>query len=544
MTALANRRGMQPSLVVLVLAAAVSFVPGLPRFELPPELILGVVLPPLLYSAALDFSFSSFMRNLRPILSLGVALVLLSTVVTGAVAWWIVPGLALAPALVLGAVLAPTDAVAALAVGKQLGLPKRLMSILTGESLVNDAAALTFFTLAVAAVTGAPTFISSPQLLFGYEVVVGIIIGLVLGAVVHLVRLRLRDPGLETAFSLVVPFAAYLLADQLHASGVLAVVFAGFSLGHNEAEAGYGTRLRGRQVWKSVDVVLEAFVFAYMGLQCRFVFDDLGKAQVPPLDFVGVAATLLLVVLAVRPLWVFLTYGNNAILRRWMGPLMARRIRERNARLRAAGLREVEADPPLSWKYVAVLSWSGMRGVVTLAAAAGVPALAGGLPFPQRSLIQALAFVVAVGTLVIQTPTLPFLIRRLKISAPQEQEAEAVANRRAREITQAATQDTLKKVMAEPPQGVDPVLLKRFADQFAKAAAERRKAEEADDEVDSAVRNESGREAVREIRQQMLAAQRRALVKARDDHELDDEVMRRQLARLDYEEAAAAGEVS
>jgi CPA1 family monovalent cation:H+ antiporter len=543
-TAIANRRGMQPSLVIVVMAAAVSFVPGLPRFELPPELILGVVLPPLLYSAAVDFSVFSFMRNLWSILSLGVGLVLVSTLVTGVVAWWIVPGLALAPALVLGSVVAPTDAVAALAVGRQLDLPKRLMAILTGESLVNDAAALTFFTLAVAAVTGEATFISSPALLFGYEVVVGVIVGLLLGVVVHWIRLRLRDVGLETAFALVVPFAAYLLAEQLHASGVLAVVMAGFYLGHNEAVAGYGTRLRGRQAWKSMDALLEAFVFAYMGLQCRFIFDDLWAAHVPWLGFAGPAAVLLLVVLAIRPLWVFLAYGNTAVFRRLTHDWFMRQVAQRNAFQRSLGKPEVEPDDPLPLKYVAVISWSGMRGVVTLAAAAGVPAMAGAMGFPQRSLIQALAFVIAVGTLVIQTPTLPFLIRRLNISAPQEQEQEAVANQRAREIAQTAARDIVKAILVEPPEGVDAAVLRRFADQLASAAAERRKADEADDAVDGAVFNESARETVRTVRLEMLAAQRRALVKARDDHELHDEVVRRQLIRLDYEEAAAAGEAS
>ncbi|GAA1662767.1 cation:proton antiporter [Fodinicola feengrottensis] len=543
-TAVANRKGLQPSLVVVMLAAAISFVPGLPRFELPPALILGVVLPPLLYSAALDFSFVSFMRNLRPILSLGVALVIVSTFLTGVVAWWIVPGLTLAPALVLGSVVAPTDAVAALSVGRQLGLPKKVMAILTGESLVNDAAALTFFSLAVAAATGEHTVVESPQLLFLYEVVGGVLIGMVLGGVVHWIRQRLRDSGLETAFSLVVPFAAYLLAEQLHASGVIAVVMAGFFLGHNEADAGFGTRLQGRQVWKSMDVLLESFVFAYMGLQCRFVFADLAATGVEWGAFVAIAATLLFVVLAVRPLWIFLTYGNDRLFHRWRlrlanRPAVARRLAARAARQRAAGRPERTPEEPLSWKYAAVLSWSGMRGVVTLAAAAGVPALAGGLSFPQRDLIQALAFVIALGTLLIQTPTLPLLIRRLHISAPEEQRREAEGIRRAHEISREATHQAARKVLESPPEGADPGVLAQYADKLAAAAAERRKADDEDDAVDSAVMSDSARATIRVVRQELLAAQRRALVRARDNWELDDDVVRRQLERLDLEEAAA-----
>ena len=279
--AIAHRKGLEPSIVVVMLASLVSFIPGLPRFELQPDLILGVVIPPLLYSAALDFSFASFARNIRPILALGVGMVLVSTFATGLVAWWVVPSLAFTPALVLGAVVAPPDAVAALAVGRRLGLPKRLMAILTGESLVNDASALTVFSLTVAAVTGGHTTFSNPFLLFGYDVVGGCVIGLLLGIVVHWIRLRLRDSGFETALGLAVPFAAYLLAEQIHASGVLAVVMAGFSLGHNNASVGFETRLQDRQVWQSLDTLLETFVFAYMGLRCRFIFTRSTRTACP-----------------------------------------------------------------------------------------------------------------------------------------------------------------------------------------------------------------------------------------------------------------------
>ena len=539
--AIAHRKGLEPSIVVVVLASLVSFIPGLPRFELQPGLILGVVIPPLLYSAALDFSFASFARNIRPILALGVGMVLVSTFATGLVAWWVVPSLAFTPALVLGAVVAPPDAVAALAVGRRLGLPKRLMAILTGESLVNDASALTVFSLTVAAVTGGHTTFSNPFLLFGYDVVGGVAIGLLLGFVVHWIRLRLRDSGLETALGLVVPFAAYLLAEQIHASGVLAVVMAGFSLGHNNASVGFETRLQDRQVWQSLDTLLETFVFAYMGLQCRFIFADINPNGLSWPSFVVGAAAILLTVLLIRPAWVFLAYGRDRVIdtvsRRVLGE---QRVAARTERHRQRALRRNPNGPPpsgpLSWRYLTVISWSGMRGVVTLAAAAGIPS-----SFPHRDIIQALAFVVAVGTLLIQGPTLPPLIRVLNISAPEERRYEAESVHTARQIIQSATERKVREIFADPPDGVDRELLIKYKQRFKLMLEARRPA--SDDQTEQqtlAERPDSPmREATKALRRSMLAAQRTALTEARDKGELDDDVTRRELERLDYEEAAA-----
>jgi CPA1 family monovalent cation:H+ antiporter len=516
--AIAHRKGLDPSIVVVVLASAVSFIPGLPRFELQPDLILGVVIPPLIYSAALDFSFTSFARNLRPILALGVGMVLVTTFATGLVAWWVVPGLAFTPALVLGAVVAPPDAVAALAVGRRLGLPKRLMAILTGESLVNDATALTVFSLAVAAVTGEHTIFSNPFVLFGYDVVGGCLIGLLLGVVVHWIRLRLRDSGFETALGLAVPFAAYLLAEQIHASGVLAVVMAGFSLGHNNASVGFETRLQDRQVWQSLDTLLETFVFAYMGLQCRFIFAELTPSGLSWPSFVVGAAVILLAVLLVRPVWVFLAYGRDMALR---------------GLLRRVGVRRSEGKH-LSWRYLTVISWTGMRGVVTLAAAAGIPS-----SFPHRDVIQALAFVVAAGTLLVQGPTLPPLIRALRISAPEERRAEAESVHTARQIIRTATENTMTELFANPPEGVDRTLLSRYQERLRALLDSRRSTDDAEQETVAEQAGSPLRETTRTLRRTMLAAQRQALMQARDKGELDEDVTRRELERLDYEEAAA-----
>lgn len=517
-TAVAQRKGLQPALVVVVLAAAVSFVPGLPRFQLEPDLILGVVAPPLLYSTALDFSFATFRRSLHPILSLGVVLVLVSTAVTGAAAWWVAPELTVTGALVLGAVVAPPDAVTALAIGRELGLPRRLMGILTGESLVNDAASLTVFALGVAAITGRHTVLGNPFALFGYAASVGVLTGILLGRLVHRIRLRLHDSGLSTALNVMTPFIAYLVGEQLGASGVLAVVFAGFSVGHHDVETDYATRLQSRQVWRTLGSVLEAFVFAYMGLQCRFVFSDLAASGVPPHRFVLVAAVVLATVLLVRPAWIFFSYGYNRTGRR-----LLRRLTRRPA---------PEYAP--TWRDLVVVSWTGMRGVITLAAAAGIPFTStGGAPFPGRELIQALAFVVTVGTILAQGLTLPLLIRTLDVSAPDEQRRWTESLRQAHQLARRAAEDAMHRAIAQPPDGADPRVVRKLADRVNAALQARRELD--DEEVESPP---ALRETVRAVRRDVLAAQRAGLLAARDSGELEDEVVRVELERLDYEEAA------
>src|SRR6476619_3787567 len=315
-TAIAHRRGLEPALIIVVIGIAVSFLPGFEAPELDSHILLSVVLPPLLYSAALDFSFPTFLRNIRPILGLGVGLVIVTAFSVAVVSsWLVVVPLTFGAALVLGAIVAPPDAVTAVAVGRKLGLPKKVMAILTGESLINDAAALTLFSVAVAQVAGTHTFIENPFLLFTYSAVVGPLVGAAGGFVTLWIRRRLANPGLETVQGLVVPFAAFISAEALHASGVLAVVVAGFVVGSGTLDAGYQTRLQERYVWNSVDVLLEAFVFAYIGLQLRFVLEDLREAHESLTEVALVSGVVLVVVLLIRPAWVFLMFGRGLLSR-------------------------------------------------------------------------------------------------------------------------------------------------------------------------------------------------------------------------------------
>ncbi|RZK96206.1 MAG: Na+/H+ antiporter [Rhodococcus sp. (in: high G+C Gram-positive bacteria)] len=513
-TSFAKRRDLQAPLVLVTIGSVASFIPGMPRLELDPEAILGVVLPPLLYSAALKFSVATFRRHLAPILRLGIFTVLATAVGVAFFSNWLVPELTLGAALVLGAVVAPTDAVSAVAVGRRLGLPNRVIAILTGEGLVNDATALTLFTVAVSAVVGANIPVH-PVVFFVYEVVGGVLIGLVLAKIVEWVRHRMYDSPLETVLGLVLPFVAYLAAEEVHASGVLSVVAAGFLMGHKATDASVATRIQERSLWESVDLLLEMFVFAYMGLQLRFVIDDVRDQGLPVHHVFFYGFVVLAVVMAIRPAWILLHW-----LRRRVG----------------LAIRTPGGSVELGWRESLVVSWAGMRGVVTLAAASGVPVvIASGQPFPGREVIQAIAFVVAVGTLLIQGATMPLLIRRLDLADPGEREREEEQVKLARAISREAGEHALVDFAEHPPEGIDRAEVIDILDRVRRSMRARLRAEEAED----AAEKQRAGALFDHYRRAALRAQREAIIAARDAGTLDDEVMRSVLESLDVEEAAA-----
>lgn len=498
-TALSRRVEWPAPLVLVAVGLAVSFIPGVPEFRLQPEVVLLLVLAPLLYSAALDSSYLDIKANMRPIGLLAVGLVLFSTVVVGVVAHAVIPDLPLASALVLGAIVAPPDAVAAVAIGRRLGLPRRAMTLLTGESLGNDATALTAFKVAVA---GAAAFSWGHSVLtFVVAAVGGVLVGLVLAVVVHAVRLRLRDGVLESALGLLVPFGAYLLAEEVHASGVLAVVVAGLYLGHNAPAAGFSTRLQETAVWRSADVLLESLVFALIGLQLRTVISDAR----PGWGLVGASAVVLAAVIVARFVWMF----PAAHIPRWLSP----RIRAR--------------EPRPGWRQITVISWAGMRGVVSLAAAAAIPA-----DMPGRDVVVLLTFVVTVGTLLLQGTTLPALIRTLKFEASDGQER-ALAEAQVQNAAARAAIDRLDEVLLEgeiPDHLAD--RLRAIAEHRGNAAWERLGRQEL----------ESPAATFRRLRREMLSAEREVFIQARNRGEIDEEILRKVLRELDLEEAALARE--
>ncbi|WP_193047130.1 cation:proton antiporter [Mycolicibacterium baixiangningiae] len=540
-TAIAHRRGLEPALVLVVVGFVVSFAPDFNGVELESEVLLSVVLPPLLYSAALSFSFPTFLRNIKPILGLGVGLVVITTFAVAGLASWLVPSLTFGTALILGAVVAPPDAVTAVAVGRRLGLPKKVMAILTGESLVNDAAALSLFSIAVAQVAGSRAFIENPMLLFGYSALLGPLVGAALGFVTLWIRRRLANPGLETIQGLVVPFAAFICAEHLHASGVLAVVVAGFVVGHGSLDAGYQTRLQERYVWNSVDVMLEAFVFAYIGLQLRFVIEDLNEAHESLAEVAVASGVVLLVVLLIRPVCVFVMFGRGVLSRKVEskfsvpvpeeGGRGALGVRRRGSPGRLAALADRRA---LTWQENVVVSWTGMRGVVTLAAASGIPLMTvDGEAFPERATIQAIAFIVSVGTLLVQGWTLPLLIRWLQPSFEADRQSDETETRKAEEVVHTAADDVLTRFADSPPPGLDAATLANIRQTIARHAQD---ADEMPDPESHTPRAEVFSKLYRDV----LCAQRNALIAERDAGRIEDEAVRAMLERLDLQEAGVS----
>ncbi|MCG8924522.1 Na+/H+ antiporter [Lentzea sp. CC55] len=499
-TSVARRLNWSAPLVLVAVGLVVSFLPGVPEFELDPHLILLVVLPPLLYSAALDSSYLNIRANLRPIGLLAVGLVLFTTLVVGVTAKLVFPEMPFAAALVLGAVVAPPDAVAAVAIGRKLGLQRRAMTLLVGESLINDATALTAFKVAVAAAAGAAMHPVEGVGLFLLVTAGGIAVGLVVGVVVRFLRKRLCEGVLESALGLLVPFGAYLLAEEAaHVSGVLAVVVAGLYIGHHSPRGKYSTRLQDAAVWKALDALLEAFVFALIGLQVSAIIRDV---DLDAALLLGAGAVLLATILA-RFAWMYpATYVPR---------YLSRRLRER------------ERPPHLG--QVTVIAWAGMRGVVTLAAAAAIPE-----NVPGRDVILFCAFVVTVATLLLQGLTLPWVINKIGFEgddARQDALAEAQVQHRA---AQAAVTRLDQETEDVPDHVRDQ--LRSLAEHRGNAAWERLGRQE----------QESPAAAYRRLRRVMLGAERDEFVRARDAGEIDDEVLFRVLRELDLEEAALSRE--
>ncbi|MBV9463228.1 MAG: Na+/H+ antiporter [Verrucomicrobiae bacterium] len=394
-----------------------SLVPRLPKARLEPDLVFLFFLPPLLYAAALFTPWRDFRANLRPISLLAVGLVLFTTVAVACFAHYAL-GLPLAAGFVLGAIISPPDAIAATSVANRLKIPSRIVTILEGESLVNDATALVAYRFAVAAVvTGAFSFGSALGQFFIVGIG-GIVVGLAIGWIAAQFHKRIDDAPIEITVSLLTPFIAYLLAEKLRVSGVLSVVTAGLYLGRRMPELlTFQTRLRGGPVWEIVEFILNGLVFILIGLQLPEVLRAVSASgRAIPVSHLFEAAFLIsLLVVLIRMLWVF----PAAYLPR----LLFKSIRAR--------------DPYPSWQQLTLLGWTGMRGVVSLAAALAIPeAMSSGAPFPGRELIVLLTFVVILVTLVVQGLSLPFLIRRLGLKDDgsienEELEARLQANRAA-----------------------------------------------------------------------------------------------------------------
>lgn len=559
--ALARNRGWPAPLLVTVVALAASFLPFVPEIEIDGHLLLALVLPPLLYSAALDVSFVGFTRSMPQIRRLGIWLVLLTAVAVGFVAWWILPSLTLPGALLLGAIVAPPDAVSAAAIGRRLGLPRRIMTVLSGESLINDATSLTLYRVFAAIVAGATLTIWDGIWQFVLAVAVGVAVGLVFGIGLHQLRMRVGDPVVVGTFGLLLPFGAYGIAEHLLGSGVLAVVAMGLFVGFQSPRTDYTTRQQEAPLWLSADLLLESFVFAYIGLQFPRVLDDLGDEQIGPTLLL--AGAVLLVVLLVRPAFIYpahvwAMWRQRARLRRLQesvesGHWERRRARELRRRekharrhpqrtigrpgggLDADDFRARIVEPDLSWRDNAVISWAGMRGVVTLAIALAAADLAG-LDTSASHAIVVVAFIVTVGTLLLQGLTLPLLIRGLGVVGDADRVEDAAAVEAVRIKTREAGAEYLRAKRTEWQAAHGDRGLGMFDMYATRMGRIEKDAEDAQESQDTAPR--PSYDELVELSKGWLQVRREILIAERDAGNVDEEVMRELLAAMDAEELA------
>ena len=399
-SAVAARYGLSAPLVLIVVGLIGSYTPFVPEFELTPDIVLIGLLPPLLYAASIRTSLVDFRANRRPIALLSIGLVLFTTAGVGVLVWAMLD-VPLAAGLALGAVVAPPDAVAATAIARRVGLPRRIVTILEGESLVNDATAIVTLRTSIAAISGS---VSVWEVGAGFAVAAigGVLIGLAVALVVGKIRRHIEDDVTDVAVSLLTPWIAYILAEEIHISGldsqpsgVLAVVVAGIILGHKSPLIQSGSsRLFERTNWATISYVLENAIFLLIGLQIRSIVDDLDSSEVSASTVTWSCLAVLGAVILLRIVWVF----PAAYL-----PRMIPAVRR--------------VDPPPPKRTIFLVAWTGMRGVVTLAAVFLLPENT-----PQREVLVLMAFVVTVGTLLIQGLTIPTLVRWLKVEGPDRDE--------------------------------------------------------------------------------------------------------------------------
>jgi monovalent cation/hydrogen antiporter len=490
-----------PYPILLVLGGlALGFVPGMPSIELSPDLVLVAFLPPLLYGAAFFTPLRELRANAGSISTLAVGLVLATTVAVAVVAHSVIPGLTWPTAFVLGAIVSPTDPTAATAIAQRLGLPRRLIAIIEGESLVNDGTALVVYRVAVVAVVTGSFSLASASASFVLNVVGGILIGLGAGIVIRQVRRRLNNPPVEITISILSGYFAYLPAHALDVSGVLAAVTVGVYMGWHTPELTTSqTRLQGQAVWEIVFLVMNAVLFTLVGLQLPAILDELSATR-STLQLLGYAALVTAVVVLVRFGWMV------------VAAYMPRMMR-------------ADGSPP--WKGAVVLSWSGMRGAVSLAAALALPLTTDAGPaFPNRDLIVFLTFGVILGTLVVQGLTLPALIRWLdleddRLAEKEETKARIRAAEAALErLDELIDEDWVNPDTAERLRGLYGFRRDRFRSRF-------------DPESDGAIEGQSL--SYQRLRRELLEAERQELRRLRLEGRIDDDVVRRVQRDLDLE---------
>lgn len=501
-----GRRLKAPYPIALVVGGlGISLVPGLPVVHINPDLVFLLFLPPLLYAAGWFTSWHQFKANLRPIFLLAFGLVLFTTFVVGIVLHALLPAVPYAVAFAFGAIVSPPDAVAATAIAEQIHLPKRIVTILEGESLVNDATGLVALRFALAAAASGTFSAGYAAMEFVWVALGGAALGLGVAVVFSKVFRLVKDDTLLITLSFLVPYVAYLPAERLHVSGVLAAVAAGIYGGWKGPELlSARTRLNAVAVWGMLVFLLNCVLFIVIGLELPEVLGQLGQYTTSQLIAYG--ALVSAVVILVRPIWVFPAT--------WLPRCLSQQLRER--------------DPMPSWRYILVVSWSGMRGVVSLAAALALPmTFDNGRLLPQRSLLIFLTFCVILATLVVQGLSLPLLVRWLGIKERRDEKHE----RNARLKLAHAALAHLKDISEHHPRQ------EKALQQVTALYQER--IEDLNDELAAVLGWSDHREhwvATRRLMLDGLQAQRRELLKLRREHQVNEELMHQIEHELDLEE--------
>lgn len=510
MVPVGERIGLPPPVLMTLFGAVLALIPQVPNVRIAPGLILPLVLPPLLYAAVQRTSWRQFTVNMRPILLMAVALVFVTTAAVAAVANAVVPGVTVAAAVALGALVAPPDPVAATAVAARLGLPRRIVSILEGEGLFNDVTAIVLYHVAVTAAVTGEFSISEAAVALVLSAVVALVVGLALGWGANKLMGLVGDPTLQIGMTLLVPFASYAVAEELHGSGVLAVLvstlfLSEFAMGADDVTA----RLAGNTFWEVVDTFVTGVAFGLIGLELHTVFAvESGRWS----SMVWHAGLVVAVVIGVRLLWLL------------PAAWLARRLHKK---------RDIEEDIPMSWRETVVLWWSGMRGVASIALVLALPVTTDHGPFPARDELLFIAFAVVLSTLVLQGLSLPRLVTLLGVTSDTEVEhalereladrAMTAAKRRLREIEE--VEDLNEEVLE--------ILHRRATDLGIRICPE----------IGDEERHESQRRRLERIRTmqriqgEMMSAARHEVLSARSEPDHDPEIVDRVLRQLDLRSA-------
>ena len=503
LTTIAQKIVIPYPILLVIGGLCLGMLPGLPPVILSPDLVFLVFLPPILWAAAYFTSWREFRDNLRPISLLAVGLVLATTAAIASVARMLLPGIGWAEAIALGAIVSPPDAVSATAIGRRLGIPRRVVTILEGESLVNDATALILYRAAVGAAVWGTFSLGEALLEFVFAAVVGVVIGILVSMVGRWALSMARDSFTEIAITLLAPYVAWVLGELTHASAVLACVAGGLHVRqHFSAAVSPVTRLQGRAVWDLVIFMLHGFIFILIGLQLGTLRQAIPAGQLGPL--LTAAALISLTAILVRLGWVPLA----ALIPRWL----------------SASLRARDPLPP--WPNIFLIAWTGMRGIVTLAAALALPVMtAAGDPFPFRAEIILISFGVILATLVVQGLSLTPMIRALRVEADRGLEREEML---AREHAATVALERLDELSGESWLVGDQVErlrvhYSRQLQRFAKGSA-----------VDADCSMEAG-ESFRRLRHETITAERLSLIAMRNDGTISDEVLHRLEHELDVE---------